>query len=376
MNPAPSIPRVVPLAYSPECEFQEEDEEQTTAELLEALRGIREKVAADEGRAFRSVHAKSHGILHGRMEVPALPPVLAQGLFARPGSYPVVMRLSSTPGDLLDDAVSTPRGLAIQIGEVDGVPLDPADGSRCQDFLMVNGPVFSAPTARKFLKSLQLLAATTDKAPAAKALLSAALRGLEAVVEKAGGESATLKALGGHPATHPLGERYFTQVPMLFGPYIAKFSLVPVSPELLLLHDAPVELSGRPDALRDAVAVHFRQSGGAWELRAQLCVDLERMPVEDASIEWSEELSPFITVARISAPAQASWSEATSPAEDNALAFSPWHGLVEHRPLGSIMRVRRRAYLVGAQFRQAFNAAAADPDAAHKFGVAPAASLP
>lgn len=376
MNPDLSTPRVVPLAYSPDCEFQEEDEEQTTAELLETLRDIREKVAADEGRAFRSVHAKSHGILHGRMVVPALPPVLAQGLFARLGDYPVVMRLSSTPGDLLDDAVSTPRGMAIQVGEVDGVPLDPADGSRCQDFLMVNSPVFSAPTARKFLKSLKLLAATTDRAPAAKALLSAALRGLEAVVEKAGGESATLKALGGHPATHPLGESYFTQVPLLFGPYMAKFSLVPVSPELWALRDAPVELSGRPEALRDAVAAHFTEAGGVWELRAQLCVDLARMPIEDASVQWSEELSPYLTVARISAPAQASWNDATSPAEDNALAFSPWHGLIEHRPLGSIMRVRRRAYATGAQFRQAFNAAVADPDAAQKFGVAPAASLP
>lgn len=376
MNPELAIPRIVPRTYTPECEFQEEDEAQTSAELLEALRGIREKVAADEGHAFRSVHAKSHGILHGRMEVPALPPVLAQGLFARPGSYPVVMRLSSTPGDLLDDAVSTPRGLAIQVGEVHGVPLEPADCSRCQDFLMVNGRVFSASTARRFLKSLKLLAATTDKSPAAKALLSAALRGLEAVVEKAGGESSTLKALGGHPATHPLGERYFTQVPMLFGPYMAKFSLVPVSPELQALHDAPLQLSNRPQALRDAVAAHFTQAGGAWELRAQLCVDLARMPVEDASVEWPEELSPFITVARISAPAQASWNEATSPAEENALAFSPWHGLAEHRPLGSIMRVRRRAYAAGAQFRQAFNAAVADPEAAQKFGVAPAASLP
>lgn len=367
----PTLP--TPLAYTPDCEFQEEDEAQTTAELVETLRNISEKVAADEGRAFRSVHAKSHGILHGTIDIPALPPVLAQGLFAAPGSHPVVMRLSSTPGDLLNDAVSTPRGLAIKVLEVDGVPLEPADEARSQDFLMVNGPVFSAPTARKFLKSLKLLAATTDKAPAAKALLSAALRGLEAVVEKAGGESATLKALGGHPATNPLGESYFTQVPVLFGPYMAKLSLVPVSPELVALHDAPVDLSNKPLALREAVSAHFAQAGGVWELRAQLCVDIEKMPIEDASVQWPEDLSPFITVARITVPAQASWDEATSPDEDNQLAFSPWHGLVEHRPLGSIMRVRRRAYAMASQFRHTYNAAAADTESAKKFGVAPAA---
>ena len=33
-----------------------------------------------------------------------LPHVLAQGLFATAGTYPVVMRFSTTPGDLLDDS--------------------------------------------------------------------------------------------------------------------------------------------------------------------------------------------------------------------------------------------------------------------------------
>lgn len=114
--------------------------------------------------------------------------------------------------------MSTPRGLALKVLEADGPRLEPADGLREQDFLLVNGPVFNAPTAKKFLRSFKLLAATTDKAPNAKKLLSGALRALEAVVEKAGGESSTLKALGGHPETHPLGETYFTQVPMLLGP--------------------------------------------------------------------------------------------------------------------------------------------------------------
>jgi hypothetical protein len=38
--------------------------------------------------------------------------------------------------------------------------------------------------------------------------------------------------------------------------------------------------------------------------------------------------------------------------------------------------VRRRACATGARFHQAFNVAVADPDAAQKFGVAPAALLP
>lgn len=345
-----------PLPYSPEYEALEDDEAQTTQELMEAMRRISETVAKDEGHAFRSVHAKTHGILHGTLEVLPLPAEFAHGVFARPATHPVTLRLSSTPGDLLDDQVSTPRGIAIKVQETEGTRLDPADGLREQDFLMVNGPVFNAPTARKFLKSLKLLAATTDKAPNAKKLLSAALRAIETVLEKAGSESATLKAMGGHPATHPLGETYFTQVPLLLGPYMAKLSLAPVAPQLTALKGAPVDLSGSSHALRDAVVRHFAAQGGTWELRAQLCVDIERMPVEDASVQWPEELSPYVPLAILTLPAQAAWDDARSPAEDNELSFSPWRGLEAHRPIGSIMRVRRPAYPAGAGFRQQFNA--------------------
>lgn len=351
----PVRPPFAPVPWTPDCERLEEDEAHTAHELALTLRRIAETVARDEGHAYRAVHAKGHGLLHGVVQVPALPPVLAQGAFAQPGEHPAIARLSTTPGDLLDDRVSTPRGMALKLFGVGGPRLTPDDGADTQDFLAVNAPTFAAPSARQFLKSVQLLAATTDRAPTAKKVLSAALRGIESLVEKAGGESATLKALGGHPATHPLGETFYTQVPMRWGPYMAKLSVAPVSAELLALVDAPVDLSSRPDALRAAVAAHFAQFGGTWELRAQLCLDTERMPIEDASVPWSEDLSPFLPVARLIVPAQPSWPEGTAPAEEDRLAFSPWCGLEAHRPLGAIMRVRREAYAMAAAFRQSRN---------------------
>ena len=93
---------------------------------------------------------------------------------------------------------------------------------------------------KKFLGSLKLLASTTDKVPNLKRALSAALRGAEKVIEADGGESATLKALGGHPETNPLGETYFSQAPILYGAYMAKVLLAPVAAELRALTDAPV----------------------------------------------------------------------------------------------------------------------------------------
>jgi len=347
----------VPLRFQPHFEQPEDDEAETGRELVETMRKISEKVHADEGHAYRSVHAKSHGLLEGTLTVlDGLPEALAQGVFARPGRFPVVMRLSTVPGDLLDDSVSTPRGVALKVIGVDGERAVAGDTATTQDFLMVNGPVFAAPTAKRFLANLKLPAATTDKAPGLKRVLSATLRGVESLVEKAGGHSATLVALGGQPPVHILGETFFTQVPMRHGPYIAKLSLAPVSPGLVALTGAKIDLGEQPNALREAVRRHFASEGGEWELRVQLCTDLERMPIEDASVEWPEALSPHQPVARITVPPQEAWSEARSLAVDDGMAFSPWHALAAHRPLGSIMRVRRAAYEMAARFRSERNA--------------------
>lgn len=41
---------------------------------------------------------------------------------------------------------------------------------------------------------------------------------------------------------------------------------------------------------------------------------------------------------------QAAWNDAREAALDQGLSFNPWHGLAAHRPLGSIMRVRKAVY--------------------------------
>jgi hypothetical protein len=110
-----------PIPYSPAVETPEPGEAETTAELIETLRGISETTYKDGGHALRSVHAKSHGLLEGQLEVlDGLPPRLAQGLFARPGTYPAVLRISTIPGDILDDSITVPRGLAIKVMGVEG----------------------------------------------------------------------------------------------------------------------------------------------------------------------------------------------------------------------------------------------------------------
>lgn len=349
---------VAPVLYQPAYEVEEEGEAQTKAGLLETLHKISETTYKDSGHATRSVHAKSHGLLRAELQVlDNLPPLLAQGIFAAPATFPVVMRLSTIPGDILDDSVSTPRGMAVKAIGVPGERLAGAEGAVTQDFVMVNGPAFLSPGPKKFLGSLKLLAATTDKFPTLKKALSAVLRGTEKVIEAVGGESGTIKSLGGHPETHPLGETFYSQAPILFGPYMCKVSLVPVSAGLKALTNAPLNVNGKPHGLRDGVMEFFAHSGAEWELRVQLCTDLEKMPIEDASVVWPEDVSPYLTVARIKAAPQTAWSEALSKAVDDGMSFSPWHGVAAHRPIGSIMRIRKAAYEMSSRFRAERNGA-------------------
>jgi hypothetical protein len=341
-----------PLRYKPAFEAAEEDERATGEELAAAMRGIQQKTFADGGRPLRAVHAKSHGVLFGALHIEdGLPLELAQGLFARAATHEVVLRISTNPGDLLDDRVSAPRGFALKMIGVQGARLPGSEDDRTQDFLLVNSPAFLKKDGKHFVNSVKLLAATTNKAPMSKRAVSAVMRGVERVIEAAGGRSPTVIGLGGQPLTHPLIDRYFSQTPLLWGDYMAKLCLAPVSPSLAALDRAPLDAradsDGGSDMLRHAIAAFFAAQSGVWELRAQLCTDLETMPIEDAQTVWPEEQSPYVRVARLVVPSQSLGDTAL----DARLSFSPWHGVAAHRPLGSINRLRRFVYEQARRFR-------------------------
>ncbi len=344
------------LRYSADVEHEEAGEETVSEELCKTMHGINETTLKHGGHAIRSVHAKSHGLIEGELEIDDhLHPTLAQGLFAKPARYPVVLRFSTIPGDILSDSVSTPRGLAIKVIGVEGERLPGSEGDVTQDFVLVNGPAFSAPNSKVFLGNLKLLAATTDRIEGVKKVASAFLRGVEGALESVGVESATIKTLGGQPETHILGDSFYSQVPVRWGDHIAKVGAFPASDELRALTDAPLHLKGDPDGLRAAVNAYFREHGGVWDLRAQLCVDLHDNPVENAHKVWDEDKSPYLSVGRITVKPQTGWSEARSKVVDDGLSFTPWHGLAAHRPLGSVMRARKRAYEMSARFRAEHN---------------------
>lgn len=343
--------------HDPSLEQPLEGEDELAQDLTRMMLRIAEKTYADSGHAIRSVHAKSHGLLKVALYVvPGLPLEYAQGIFAAPAIFDGIARFSTIPGDLLDDDVSTPRGIALKFLDVPGERLEGSEGASTQDFVMVNGPRFTARNGQALLRSLKLLVPTTDRAPRTKKVVSAAMRNLEKLIEAFGGESGAVKALGGQPPVHILGETYFTQLPIRFGDHVAKLQLAPVSPGLVALTGTAIDLKSSANALRDAVVRHFQGEGGEWDLRAQLCTNLDDMPIDDPRKVWDEATSPFVTVARLVARPQQAWSEARSRAVDDGMGFSPWHGIQAHRPLGQLMRLRKLAYASSQRFRSERNA--------------------
>ena len=341
--------------YTPDIEQVEPGEGETIEQLCRAFDPILETTAKDYGHAVRSVHAKAHGVLEGTLTIESgLPPELAQGLFARPGDHKVYMRMSTNAGDILPDAISLPRGLAVKVLDVEGERLPGAEGTT-QDFVMVNGKVFQAKSAGQFLGSLKMLAKTTDRIEGIKTAMFTVLRGVNSALEAVEIESTTSASLGGAPNVDPLGETYFSVTPFRYGDYVAKFSVAPVAPELKALTGKVIDATDHYDAIRDTVQGEMRGIDGVWEFRVQLCRNLDKQPVEDPTVEWNEDEAPFQRVATIRVQPQDSWAGSRVEAVNEKMRFGVWTGLAAHQPLGNINRARKAPYEHSAKFRERFN---------------------
>lgn len=345
------------VRYRDDLEQLQPGEAETTAQLTGMMRGFSDTMNTRYRHAVRSVHSKGHGLLIGELEVyEGLPERLAQGLFARPGRYPVVMRFSTPPGDILPDTVSTPRGLALKIVGPEGAEMvDGHGGEVTQDFLFLNSPGFGQKDAAGFMKAQKPIQLTVNAPEELKVAASLGARAADRLTGGRGKLSPMLRQLGGHPYTHPLGETFYSQLPHRWGDYVGKVSLAPASSHLRHLKDRPIKVLGETDALRDAITDVMRREGGEWELKVQLCADEKTMPIEDASVEWDETVSPFLPVARIRVAAQDSARPDKLVYGDDRASFNPWHAQAAHRPLGGVMRARRAAYQMSTNFRRQHN---------------------
>lgn len=347
---------LTPLRYTSDVEIVDEAEARLTHEIVEQMAASNRCAFERHRHAIRDAHAKSNGLLVGELVVHGgLAPALRQGIFAEPKTYPVVARLSSSPGDIHSDKIPAPRGVALKVIGVDGERLSPEIGGANQDFLMVNFPVLAFGTIPRYKQMLSLLDANAHAPDTFQRLVAGTARGAKELMLALGATpGATLEGLA-RDHHHPLGETYHTQAAIRFGDYIAKLALAPKSANVRAL--AGRSLTDLHDAsMRDAVSGHFAAQGAEYELSAQLCVDLATMPVEDAAVRWPDDLSPPRPIATVRFAPQASASPGRQVHGDDLLSFNPWNGIAAHRPLGGIMRIRRAVYERSSTYRHTMNA--------------------
>lgn len=325
-------------------EYPPPGEEDRIRQLTEIMKRNYERAyPAGASPALRGVHPKSHGCVRADFIIDdGLPDELRRGVFQKPRVYPAWVRFSSTSPRVQSDMHRDSRCMAIKLLDVEGEKLlDGEKGATTQDFLMANTDVFFA---RNVADYAELMAAIGAGKPLSFFLSCSPprlrLRELKNYL------SALLK-----PVKNPLHDRYFSQTPFRLGERAMKFAVAPRP------CGAPwVEVEPGDGALKQAVARQLERGDWMFDFLVQLQAHPTRTPIEDPTVRWSEDLSPFYKVATMVIPAQRLDHPGQAEFEEN-LSFTPWHALPAHRPLGGLNRARRAVYETVSRLRHERNGA-------------------
>jgi hypothetical protein len=346
------------LRYAPDIERFDAQEQQAIDGIIQGMSQQTETVERLEGHAVRASHAKSSACVVGELVVPeGLPPELAQGLFAKAGSYPVAVRFAQGPGETLGDRVSTHRGMAIKVFGVDG-PRIAGHDVPVQDFVLASGTTFPAGTAQGFLDQARKIGTATPMPEGVKSAVSSVMRTYNKLLNAVAGGPSPTADFYGHPFSHPLVDYYFSQCPMRWGDYVAKVGAYPSSVHQEGLKNWQLAPHEDEDGFRHAACRYFHDHDAVFELRAQLWANADTQPIEDASVEWPAGDSVYRTVATIRLPRQDAYSPERVRYFDDRLIFRPAHSLEAHRPLGSVMRARLQVYAALSALRHRDNGVA------------------
>jgi hypothetical protein len=192
------------LRYTPEIEAIRANEKEVSAQIADTMRRISTAIGDQFRPVMRPVYAKSHGLLRARLTIQSdVPEHYRQGLFAEPGTFDAMVRLSTTPGDILPDGVSSPRAWAIKvIGTPESaVTLPGHELDHTQDFLCQTGKAFGVADAEAFLNQILFFEKHATDSATLKEAVSPAARLAESAIEAVGGQIGTLKKtwLSGDP---------------------------------------------------------------------------------------------------------------------------------------------------------------------------------
>ncbi|MGW4869296.1 peroxidase family protein [Streptomyces chartreusis] len=296
---------------------------------------------AGGGPVARAFHAKAPvAVENARLRFhDDLPAALRVG-FARPGAeYPATVRLSDASGIRQGDGSPDLRGAAVRVRVTE---------VESHDLLATSHPVSHAANAREFVAFAKAMAGA--RSPWRKAFALLVKLPLAVGLRTAGRMRRNVRAATRHTVDSLATETYWSRGAMLWGEAgPVRFLLRPAPGSA----PAPAPDRDDPDFLHREFADRLARGAVEYDLCVQRFVDERRTPVEDASVEWTEGMSPALPVARLTIPGQdldTAEAQATARRIED-LAFNPWYTTEEFRPLGNINRARKAAYQASSAHR-------------------------
>ena len=311
-------------------------EEQTTntepavaRELIDTMKRISSK-RSGQNPPHRFNQAKSLGCFEAEFQIGSqLDSALAQGIFSHPGTYPARIRFANA--SKWDDRKKDFRGMSIKVSGLPGEPIWGVPGT--QDFVLNSHPVLFAATPDEFLAFTQAM----EKGRLWSFFINPYHWGALKVVLK-----------GRQKTQNPFAIRYWSTTPYRFGTdtsVAVKYSVQPCSDSMPEVYQDKDE-----NFLTGAMKQHLAAQPACFDFMVQFQKSPDEMPIEDASVVWNEQSSPFMKVATIKISNQSFESEEVKKACER-IRFNPWQCFAEHKPLGGINRVRKQIYAEMAEFR-------------------------
>lgn len=288
----------------------------------------------------RAQHPKHHGCVRATFIVDAdIPDRFQKGIFTTPGrKFHALIRFSN--GRQEDDRAADAHGMAIKL--TGSTNEERCDTETLQDFILIdNECFFSNDDLAHYEKINKAAAKGTEWLPKLlKRILSPSLYkrvvkfGLGRAAGKGTFDSAARFA-NQLPAT-PLSTHYWSTTPYKLGDeMVIKYMASCDKPE----SGAP--LNAGQHCLAESLVATLSAGNAEFTFLVDVQNDPQRQPIDDSRVNWHQEGATRQRLARIEIPRQV--------VADNAqlaerLAYSPWHCLDAHEPLGKINHARKRVY--------------------------------
>ncbi|HKN48807.1 MAG TPA: catalase family protein [Actinomycetota bacterium] len=352
------------VKYTPALEQADPDFDRHLQTVIEETKKYEQSSVEAEGlkRAVRDAHAKGYGLARAEVEILAgLAPEYAQGVYALPGRHEALIRFSNGSAHAGADALlGNPVGMGLKLLGIDGQTLlEDEPDSHTFDYALINAPIFFCNTVEHYLFIQQLFlhfGAYVGK-QGQHQFLHDWVTGKDTLAPEDWAWDELLAFLSILQRVHPVNlllSTYWTMGAVRHGEYVAKVRVAPRKESAEKVVQRLLDPASAPDIFRPALVAELKERPYEFELQVQLCLDLEKMPVEDLTVEWPEPLSPFVTVARVRLPQQ-DISGDDNLEEMDATSITPWRCPEEHRPLGNLMRMRKEVYRQSSILRHALN---------------------